>query len=129
MKGSTNKYAELVEIKDVPDMGAEGGTIEVTTLKSAIKQYIPDRPDTPAQDYTYNRTNGNYEKVKAICDGKTHEFLTIASDGSSTYTKGVPQTWKKGYGTGSAQEAILHIVATEISDKTVEETTALLATE
>lgn len=108
-------------------MGAEGGTIEVTTLKSPIKQYIPDRPDTPAQDYTYNRTSGNYDKVKAICDGKEHEFLTVASDGTSTYTKGVPQTWKTGYGTGSAQEAVLHIVATDIQDKTVEETTTLLA--
>ena len=126
MKGAT-KYEELVEIVDVPDQGAEGGTIEVTTLKSKTKQYIPDRPDVPAQDYTFNRTKANYEKVKAICDGAEHEFLTIASDGTGTYTKGVAQVWKKGYGTGSAQQATLHIVATVIEDKTDAEVTELLA--
>lgn len=110
----------------MPASGAEGGTIEVTELKSPRKQYIDDRQDTPSQDYTYNRTAGKYEKVKAICDGKVHEFLTVFSDGTGTYCKGTAQTWKNEIGAGSAQEATLHIVATEILDKTAEEVTAML---
>ena len=59
VKGAT-KYEELVGIKSVPASGAEGGTIDVTELKSPRKQYIDDRIDTPSQDYTYNRTEGKY---------------------------------------------------------------------
>ncbi len=125
VKGTT-KYEELVGIKSVPASGAEGGTIDVTELKSPRKQYIDDRIDTPSQDYTYNRTEGKYEKVKAICDGEVHEFLTVFSDGTSTYCKGTAQTWKNEFSAGSAQEATLHIVATEIEDKTKAETTTLL---
>lgn len=110
----------------MPASGAEGGTIEVTELDSPVKQYIDDRVDTPSQDYTYNRTAGKYEKVKTICDGKVHEFLTVFSDGTGTYAKGTAQTWKNEFSAGSAQEATLHIVATAIEDKTSTEVEAML---
>lgn len=122
----TSKYEKLISIKSVPASGAEGGTIEVTELDSPTKQYIDDRVDTPSQDYTYNRTAEKYAKVKSICDGKVHEFLTVFSDGTGTYCKGTAQTWKNEFSAGSAQEATLHIVATAIEDKTAEEVTALL---
>jgi len=125
VKGAT-KYEKLVSIKSVPASGAEGGTIEVTELDSPVKQYIDDRIDTPSQDYTYNRTADKYEKVKGICDGQVHEFLTVFSDGTGTYCKGTAQTWKNEFSAGSAQEATLHIVATSIEDKTAQEVSALL---
>ena len=123
-----SKYKVLVPIKDVPDSGAEGGTIEVTELDSEVKQYIEDRQDTPAQDFTYNRTASKYEAVKAVCDGEAHEFLVVFSDGTGTYIKGTAQTWKKGFSAGNAQEATLHIVATDIADKTEAEVSTLLGT-
>lgn len=113
----------------MPASGAEGGTIEVTELISPVKQYVDDRKDTPSQDFTYNRTGKKYEAVKKICDGKPHEFLVKFSDGTGTYIKGTAQTWKNEISAGSAQEATLHIVATEIVDKTKEEVTALLPSE
>ena len=124
-KGET-KYEHLVNIKNVPASGAEGGTIEVTELDSPVKQYIDDRKDTPAQDFTYNRTDKKYEAVKKVCDGKPHEFLVVFQDGTGTYIKGTAQTWKNEINTGSAQEATLHIVATKITDKTAEEVTPML---
>ena len=108
---------------------AEGGTIEVTEMDSERKQYIDDRKDTPAQDFTYNRTEEKYEAVLAICDKKVHEFLIVLSDGTGTYIKGTAQTWKNEMSVGSAQEATLHIVATDIADKTKAEVTAMLPTE
>ena len=123
----SGKFEKLISIKSVPASGAEGGTIEVTELDSPVKQYINDRIDTPSQDYTYNRTAEKYEAVKAICDGQPKEFLTVFSDGTGTYCKGTAQTWKNEFSAGSAQEATLHIVATEIADKTASEVTALLA--
>ncbi len=117
----------MISIKSVPASGAEGGTIEVTELDSPIKQYISDRIDTPAQDFTYNRTAEKYEKVLTYCDGAEHEFLVKLSDGTGTYIKGTAQTWKNEFSAGSAQEATLHIVATQIVDKTASEVTSLLA--
>ena len=126
VKGDS-KYEVLIPIKSVPASGAEGGTIEVTELDSAIKQYIADRVDTPAQDFTYNRTAEKYEAVKAICDGTAKEFLVVFSDGTGTYIKGEAQTWKNEFSAGSAQEATLHIVATDIEDKTATEVESLIA--
>lgn len=97
-------------------------------MSSPIKQYIDDRQDTPEQDFTYNRTAEKYAKVKTVCDGNVHEFLIVYSDGTGTYIKGTAQTWKNDLSTGSAQEATLHIVATDIVDKTKEEVSALLPT-
>ena len=126
VKNSQNVYEKLISIKSVPASGAEGGTIEVTELDSLIKQYIDDRKDTPAQDYTYNRTAEKFERVKDFCDGQPHEFLTVFSDGTGTYCKGTAQTWKNEFSAGSAQEATLHIVATNIEDKTAEEVESML---
>ena len=128
VKGATN-YEKLISIRSVPASGSEGGTIEVTELDSPVKQYIEDRMDLPAQDFTYNRTAEKYEAVKEICDGEVHEFLVKFSDGTGTYIKGTAQTWKNEFSAGSAQEATLHIVATNIEDKTAQEVTTLLATE
>lgn len=119
-------YQELVGIKDVPDSGSAGGTIEVTELKSPIKQYVADRKDTPEQDFTINRTAEKYAAIQAAADGNEHEFLVVFSDGTGTYIKGTAQVWKNGFSAGSAQEATLHIVAVEILDKTKAEVDALL---
>ena len=122
-----NKFSVLVPIKSVPASGAEGGTIEVTELDSTIKQYIADRKEAPAQDFTYNRTAEKYEAVKEVCDGTEKEFLVVFSDGTGTYIKGEAQTWKNEFSAGSAQEATLHIVAVDIQDKTAEEVTTLIS--
>ena len=123
-----NSYAELVGILDVPDLGGAGNTIEVTELKSPVKQYISDRKDSGDLDFNYNRTATNYETVSGICDGSEHEFLVYMSDGTGTYIKGTCTTWKSGYSAGSAQQAVLHIVPTAVTDKTAAEVAAMLGT-
>lgn len=119
-------YVELIEIISAPAQGAAGGTIEVTTLKSPRKQYIPDRPDVPEQDFGYNYTEANYEKADAVCDGAEHEFLVKFQDGSGYTIKGTAQTWINEVGRGAAVEATLHIVATEVEWKKANEITTLL---
>lgn len=126
VKGETN-YTELLEIISAPAQGSAGGTIEVTTLKSAIKQYIPDRVDTPDQDFGYNYTEANYTKAKEVSDGAEHEFLVKFQDGSGYTIKGSAQTWINEVGRGQAVEATLHVVASEIEWKTASEVTTLIA--
>lgn len=126
-KKGTNVYAELVEIKDVPESGSEPETIEVTTLKNQRKKYIPGRQDSPTQSFTYNYTETNYfTKVKPYCDGNVHEFLVVFPDGTSTYIKGKATTYKNAVSLNSAVEATLVITTEEIDDKNSNETEALL---
>ena len=126
-KKGTNAYAELVEIKDVPESGSEPETIEVTTLKKQKKVYIPGRQDSPTQSFTYNYTETNYfTKVKPYCDGNVHEFLVVFPDGTSTYIKGKATTYKNAVSLNSAVEATLVITTEEIEDKNSDDTEALL---
>lgn len=122
-----NVFSELLEITSAPAQGSAGGTIEVTTLKSAIKQYIADRPDTPDQDFNYNYTEANFEKAQEFCDGAEHEFLVKFQDGTGYIIVGSAQTWINEVGRGSAVEATLHIVASQIVWKKSTEVTTLLA--
>lgn len=126
-KSGSNKFTELVEITSAPAQGSAGGTIEVTTLKSAIKQYIPDRPDTPDQDFGYNYTEANFTKANNLCDGDEHEFLVKFQDGTGYVITGVAQTWINEVGRGAAVEATFHVIASQIVWKTSSEVTALLA--
>ena len=126
-KKSSDAYAELVEIKDVPESGAEPETIDVTTLKRPRNVYIEGRTDSPTQTFTYNYTENNYfTKVKPYCDGNAHEFLIVFPDRTSTYIKGTAVTYKNSVSVNSAIEASLVITPEEVSDKTSAETTELL---
>lgn len=128
VKGTENKYAELIEIKSVPATGSAGGTLETTTLKSPKKTYIPDRPDTGDMDYTYNYTEDNFNKAKEICDNEEHEFLVKYQDGSGFIYTGQAQTWINEISVGSVVEATLHTVPSVApEEKTSEEITTLLA--
>lgn len=120
-------YKELVEIISAPAEGSAGGTIEVTTLKSPVKQYIADRPDVPEQDFGYNYTEANRTAVNGVCDGSVHEFLVKLQDGSGYTITGTAQTWANEIGRGQALEATLHVVATNVTWKTATEVAALLA--
>ena len=123
---SGNSYTELLAIISAPAEGSAGGTIEVTTLKSPTKQYIPDRPDVPEQDFGYNYTEANRTSANTVCDGEVHDFLVKFQDGSGYTIKGTAQTWVNEVGRGQAVEGTLHIVATEVVWKTATEVTALL---
>ena len=129
VKNSSNKFEELVEIKDTPDTGADPEQIEVTTLKRKKKVYVEGRQDSPSQSFTYNYTEENYfEKVMPYCDGATHDFLVKYPDGTGTLITGSATTRKNAISLNSAIEATLVVTPQDIVDKSSEEVTALLAT-
>ena len=126
-KNGSDKFEEFLEITSAPAEGSAGGTIEVTTLKSAIKQYIPDRPDTPDQDFNYNYTEANFTAAQTYADGDAHDFLVVFQDGTGYVITGSAQTWINEVSRGSAVEATFHVVASNIVWKTSSEVTSLLA--
>ena len=130
VKNSSDKFIELVEIKDTPDTGSDPEQIEVTTLKRKKKAYVAGREDSPTQSFTYNYTEENYfTNVKTYCDGGIHDFLVAYPDGTGTLITGSATTRKNAISLNSAIEAILVITPTDIVDKTSTEVTALLAEE
>ena len=127
-KGET-KFIELIEIKDVPDTGSDPEQIEVTTLKDTKKSYIMGRQDSPSQAFTYNYDEVKFhEKVLPYCNGAVNDFLVKFPDGSGYTIKGSANTYVKGYGTNSAIEATLTVIAEEIVFKKKTEVTALIST-
>lgn len=121
----------LIGITSIPATGQAGGTIEVTTFSDPTKVYIPDRPDTGNMDYEYNYTLAKYNAVKAYCDNTEKDVLIKYPEGDGVVYTGICQTWRNEKTVGSdALKATLHTVpSTSPEDKTVEEVTALIATE
>lgn len=121
---------KLVAVKGAPATGQAGGNVEKTTSSDAVKVYVPDRPDTGDMDYVYNYNATDYEIVKQVCDNTEKDILIKYPDGTSSMYSGICQTWKNEVSVGGIIECTLHTVtATVIVDKTVEETTSLIATE
>lgn len=121
-------YAELIEIKDVPESGADPEQIEVTTLKRSKRAYVAGRQDSPAQSFTFNYTEENYfTKLTPLADGTTiHEFLVRFQDGTGTYIKGSCVIRKNAVSLDSAVEGTLVITPETIEDKTATQVTALI---
>lgn len=123
-----NTYTELIEIKDVPESGADPEQIEVTTLKRAKRAYVAGRQDSPAQSFTFNYTETNYfTKLAPLADGTTiHEFLVRFQDGTGTYIKGSCVIRKNAVSLDSAVEGTLVVTPETIEDKTSAQVTALI---
>ena len=123
-----NSYSELIEIKDVPESGADPEQIEVTTLKRSKRAYVAGRQDSPTQSFTFNYTETNYfTKLTPLADGTTiHEFLVRFQDGTGTYIKGSCVIRKNAVSLDSAVEGTLVITPEEILDKTSAQVTALI---
>lgn len=123
-----SSYSELIEIKDVPESGADPEQIEVTTLKRSKRAYVAGRQDSPAQSFTFNYTETNYfTKLTPLADGTTiHEFLVRFQDGTGTYIKGSCVIRKNAVSLDSAVEGTLVITPEEILDKTSAQVTALI---
>lgn len=121
---------KLVAVKGAPATGQAGGTVELTTSSDPVKVYTPDRPDTGDMDFTYNYTAENLTAVKTVCDNTAKDILIKYPDGTGAMYTGVCQTWRNEVSVGGVIECTLHTVpSVQIVDKSIEEVTALIATE
>lgn len=118
-------YSELIEITGAPATGSDASQIEVTTLKSKIKQYIKDRKEVPAMNFTFNYTEDNYKKVVAI-ENQVSEFIYKFQDGSGFYLKAEPTIFVGEASRGSAISATLNLTVQEIEWKTKSEIEELI---
>ena len=121
---------KLVAVKGAPATGQAGGTVEITTSSDAVKVYVPDRPDTGDMDFVYNYSAENLTSVKLVCDNKAKDVLIKYPDGTGAMYTAICQTWRNEVSVGGVIECTLHTVPSSlIADKSVEEVSALIATE
>lgn len=126
VKGTNDKYTKLVSVTSVPDTGSAPGTIEVTELDSAAKQYISDRPDTPSYEFEANYTKQNYATVTAgISLTEAKDYLIVYQDGSGEKFTGTGATWKKSVTAGNAVKIGLSFAVS--SHEHIADTSTLMA--
>lgn len=122
------KFKYLVPVRAIPATQSAPSTIEVTEMDSAVKQYIPDRPDIPSYEFDYNYTKAKYAAVKAVCDGKTAtEFLIVYSDASGCRFTGTGFTWRDAVSVGGEIKGKITIVVSKTDD--VDDCTSIVDTD
>ncbi len=103
VKGTDDKYTKLISITSAPATGAAPGTIDVTNLESPVKQYISDRPDTPAYEFEANYLKTDYENLTTkISLTVSKDYLIVYQDGSGEKFTGTGAIWKKEISAGNA---------------------------
>lgn len=92
--GADSKYEVCVDITDIPALGSDPETIEVTRKVSDVKEYILGRGGQESLAFPYNYTKENWEKVSAFADSKTsHDFLLELPDQSGFTFSGIASTF------------------------------------
>jgi len=122
--GSAASYTKFLDITSVPASGSTPEKFEKTVMSDTRKTYVSGRIDSPDQTFEYNYDDATFTTVSAVC-GTSSYFLVVLSDGSGTYIKGVPTTYKNDVALGSIVKATFVIVPEDIDDKTIVEVTAL----
>ena len=87
IKGSGSTYTEIVGLTECPNMGATFEKVDVTSLKDGTRRYIAGIGDYGSLDFKFLYDNSgatsNYRQLKAIEDGKSHEYKVEFPDGTS----------------------------------------------
>jgi len=94
------KFVYLVPVtSDPPELGSAPDTIEITEADSPVRQYVSDRPDSPAVEFEYNMSSDgyNYERVKSAVSATTAKIYCILLPlGSAFLLKATGSTWMAG---------------------------------
>lgn len=73
MKGDSDAYEKLIDIKDFPDLGGAPEMLETTTLSDNMQTYIPGIQSLDALAFTANYTKDDFTKLKAL-EGVEKQF-------------------------------------------------------
>lgn len=73
MKGDSEDYEKLVDIKDFPDLGGTPEMLETTTLSDKMQTYIAGIQSLDGLEFTANYTKTDFDKLKAL-EGQSKEF-------------------------------------------------------
>ena len=66
MKKTGETWAKLIDVKDIPDLGAAPEPIETTTLSDFARTYIPGIENTEQKTFTANYDAATFETIAAL---------------------------------------------------------------
>ena len=69
----SDTYAQLVDVKDFPDLGGSPELLETTTLSDGMQTYIPGIQSLDGLEFTANYDKTKFTELKAL-EGKEHDF-------------------------------------------------------
>ena len=72
----SDKYEQLVAIKDFPDLGGSPEMLETTTLSDKMQTYIPGIQSLDGLEFTANYTKADFKKLKAL-EGKDESYAVF----------------------------------------------------
>lgn len=95
--------AELVEIKEFPDLGGAPEMLEKTTMKDSMQTYKMGIQSLPALEFVANHNKADYDAVKAKANIHQLYCLEFGVDGAEGkfFWWGEHTAWLAGTGTGS----------------------------
>lgn len=73
VKGTSDTYSKLIDIKDFPDLGGSPEMLETTTLSDNMQTYIPGIQSLDALEFTANYTKADFTSLKAM-EGTEKDF-------------------------------------------------------
>lgn len=119
---TSGTFAELVAIKDFPDLGGSPELLETTTLKDKAQTYINGIQSMSSLEFTANYDLDTYKTIKAL-EGKKLTFQLwfgangLGEDGIFEW-QGDLVVWVTGKGVNEVKEMTISIAAsTEIALK------------
>lgn len=116
VEGTTQgKYHKLVDIKSAPATGAAPKNLDTTTCSDAQTTAIPDRPDTPAMEFSYNYNKTDFQAVVAAVSLTTDKkFMIVYQDNSGFQFPARGATFVKEVSVGKVVDATLSLTATSV---------------
>ena len=116
--GTGSTYAQLVDIKDFPDLGGAPEMLETTTLSDGMQTYIEGIQSADALEFTANYTKTDYDKIVALKGAETAFAVYFGSTGTDGkwYFKGYVSARVNGGGVNEVVEMTITIApSTEIT--------------
>ena len=121
------KYKYFIPVKTAPATGGAPNQIEATELDSPYQQFVLDREQTPAYDFTYNYTVENFQRAKVLLDGTTtNDYIIVFSDKSGWTFSGVGKTWTDAVSGGTVVNGMMSFAVSK--KEWMDDVTALIDT-
>ena len=101
----SSSYEVIPDLQEIPDLGGDVDTVEVTTLADGAKRYIKGLTDYGSLEFTFLYDNStatsSYRVVKGL-EGAVKEWEVSFPDGTKFHFSGEVTTKVKSAGTGAA---------------------------
>lgn len=100
---SGGTYIEIPDLQEIPELGGDPESIDVTTLKDKVKRSIPGVKDLGDLSFTFLYSKENFLELDKKLDSKTKYYWKVEfSDGLVMSFEAIPNLKLAGGGVNTA---------------------------